>query len=75
MAQRLLTGAQPVRLSDFLIPVSIGSVAGFVAGMITRAALDGEHDSAKDAASYIVNSGVFMIVGGLTWVIRQRRKG
>lgn len=69
----MLAGAQPVHLKDFLIPVSIGSVAGFVAGLITRAALDGEHDTAKDAASYLVNSGVFMAVGGLVWVIRQRR--
>ena len=70
---RQLAEAQPVHLADFMVPVTIGSIAGFLAGLLTRHALDGEHDNAKDAAAYMVNSGVFMIVGGLTYVFRQRR--
>ena len=68
-----LADARPVRLADFMIPASVGSAAGFAAGFIARALMDGEHDTTKDAAAYIVNSAVFLLVGGLTWVIRQSR--
>jgi hypothetical protein len=68
-----LADARPVRLSDFMVPASIGSAAGFVAGILARTLMDGEHDTTKDAAAYIVNSAVFLLVGGLTWVVRQSR--
>jgi hypothetical protein len=71
--QYLLAGAQPVAVDDFLIPATIGSIAGLGAGAMVRKMLDGEHDTAKDAAAYIVNSAVFLLVGGLTFVLRQRR--
>lgn len=70
---RQLADARPVNLSDFMVPATVGSVAGFVAGLVARALMDGEHDTTKDAAAYIVNSGVFLLVGGLTWVVRQSR--
>lgn len=70
---RALADVRPVRLSDWMIPATVGSAAGFAAGFITRHLLDGEHDTTKDAAAYLVNSGVFLIVGGLTWVLRQSR--
>jgi len=69
-----LADARPVNLSDFMIPASIGSAAGFAAGFLARALMDGEHDTTKDAAAYIVNSAVFLLVGGLTWVMRQSRE-
>lgn len=72
--QHVLAEAQPVHLSDFMVPATVGSIAGFIAGLLARAALDGEHDNTKDAAAYMVNSGVFLLVGGLTWVIRQSRQ-
>ena len=70
---RTLHGAH-VDAKDFIIPASIGTAAGVVAGILTRMLLDGQHDSTKDAASYLVNSGVFLIVGGLTFVWRQAQK-
>lgn len=73
VSRYLLADAQPVRLSDFMIPVSIGSVAGFIAGVLARKAMDGEHDATKDTAAAVVNAGVFMLVGGLMFVLRQRR--
>lgn len=69
----VLADARPVHLSDFMIPATVGSAAGFLAGLLARVLMDGEHDSTKDAASAIVNSGVFLLVGGLTYVFRQRR--
>lgn len=74
MSQRLLAGAQPVNVRDFVVPATVGSIAGLVAGIVTRKLLDGEHDSTKDAAAYLVNSGVFLIVGGLAFVWRQARR-
>jgi hypothetical protein len=71
--QHLLAGARPVRLSDFMVPATIGSAAGFVAGLAVRALMDGEHDTVKDAAAYIVNSGIFLLVGGLTYIVQQSR--
>ena len=70
---RALAGSH-VDAKDFLVPATVGTVAGVVAGIATRALLDGEHDSTKDAAAYLVNSGVFLIVGGLMFVLRQNRK-
>lgn len=72
--RHVLAEAQPVRVSDWMIPATIGSLAGFAAGILTRKLLDGEHDSTKDSAAYLVNSGVFLIVGGLSWVFRQSRR-
>jgi len=72
--QHVLADAQPVRLSDFMVPATVGSIAGFAAGVAVRALMDGEHDTTKDAAAYMVNSGVFLLVGGLMWVIRQSRQ-
>lgn len=71
---RTLADARPVVISDWVIPATIGSIAGFIAGTITRKILDGEHDKTKDSAAYLVNSGVFLIVGGLTWVARESRR-
>lgn len=71
--RHLLAGAQPISLDDFMIPATIGSIAGLGAGALVRKMLDGEHDTAKDAAAYIVNSAIFLLVGGLTFVLRQRR--
>lgn len=71
---RLLAGAQPVNVKDFVVPATVGTVAGLVAGIVTRKLLDGEHNSTKDAAAYLVNSGVFLIVGGLAFVWRQARR-
>ena len=71
---RALAEARPVNISDWIIPATIGSIAGFIAGTITRSVLDGHHDKTKDAAAYLVNSGVFLIVGGLTWVHRESRR-
>lgn len=73
MPLRLLAGAQHVRAADFLVPATMGTVAGVIAGVVTRQLLDGEQDTTKDAAAYLVNSGVFLIVGGLAFVFRQRR--
>lgn len=72
--RRQLAGAHHVSAKDFLIPATVGTAAGVVAGVATRFLLDGEHDSTKDAAAYLVNSGVFLIVGGLMFVWRQARK-
>lgn len=72
--RRTLGNTQPVHIGDWVIPATIGSVAGFIAGTFTRHILDGEHDKTKEAAAYLVNSGVFLIVGGLTWVARQSRR-
>lgn len=66
-------GNPHVSASDFIVPATVGSIAGFLAGLLTRAAMDGHHDKTKDAAAFMVNNGVFMIVGGLTWVVWQAR--
>lgn len=70
----VLAEARPVLIRDWVIPATIGSIAGFIAGTLTRYILDGEHDKTKDSAAYLVNSGVFLIVGGLTWVARESRR-
>ena len=70
----VLAEARPVLIRDWVIPATIGSIAGFIAGTLTRQILDGEHDKTKDSAAYLVNSGVFLIVGGLTWVARESRR-
>jgi hypothetical protein len=70
---RALTDARPVNVKDFIVPATVGTMAGLVAGIATRKLLDGQHDSTKDAAAYLVNSGVFLIVGGLLFVWRQAR--
>ncbi len=62
-----------VTLSDFMFPATIGSAAGVVAGIAARLLMDGERSTAKDAASHVVETGVFLLVGGLTFVLRQRR--
>lgn len=72
--RRALRGPVGVHIADWMIPATVGSVAGFIAGLLTRAIFDGHHDKTKDAAAYMVNSGVFLIVGGLTWVVRESRK-
>lgn len=68
------TSALKVKATDFVIPATVGSVAGFLAGLITQKLMNGRRDAAKEAAAYLVNSGVFLIVGGLTWVELQMRK-
>ena len=73
MSRHVLAEARPVRLADFMIPATVGSAAGFIAGLIARALMDGEHNTTKDAAAYVVNSATFLLVGGLTYVFRQRR--
>lgn len=72
--RRTLGAAHHVDAKDFLVPATVGTMAGVLAGVATRALLDGEHNSTKDAAAYLVNSGVFLIVGGLMFVLRQNRK-
>jgi hypothetical protein len=67
-------GSSHIRAADFVIPATVGSFAGFIAGLFTRMLMDGTHDKTKDAAAYMVNSGVFLIVGGLTWVTMQSRR-
>lgn len=71
---RALADVRPVHISDWVVPATVGSVAGFLAGTLTRGILDGHHDETKNAAAYLVNSGVFLIVGGLTWVFRESRR-
>lgn len=71
--RRTLSGAH-VDAKDFLVPATVGTMAGVIAGIATRMALDGEHDATKDSAAYLVNSGVFLIVGGLMFVWRQAHK-
>lgn len=68
-----VAGALPPGAADFLVPAALGTMAGVVAGVITRKLMDGTPDSTKDAASYLVNSGVFLIVGGLAFVFRKHQ--
>ena len=74
MTRHHLADVRPVHIADWVIPATVGSVAGFIAGTITRYTLDGHHTETKNAAAYLVNSGVFLIVGGLTWVFRESRR-
>jgi len=67
-------GACDVTLSDFMFPATIGSAAGVMAGIVARLLMDGERSTAKDAAAHVVETGVFLLVGGLTFVLRQRRQ-
>lgn len=67
-------GSCDVTLADFMFPATIGTAAGVVAGVVARMLLDGERSTAKDAAAHVVESGVFLLVGGLTFVLRQRRR-
>lgn len=67
-------GTCDVTLSDFMLPATIGTAAGAVAGIVARMLLDGERHTAKDAAAHVVETGVFLLVGGLTFVLRQRRR-
>ena len=71
---RTLADVRPVNISDWVVPATIGSLAGFIAGTITRGLLNGHHDETKNAGAYLVNSGVFLIVGGLTWVYRESHR-
>ncbi|MBV8722246.1 MAG: hypothetical protein JO277_08860 [Candidatus Eremiobacteraeota bacterium] len=62
-----------VDIDDFVIPVGLGSVAGFLAGMGARALMNGDHDKTKEAFAHIAHAAAFWIVGGLAFVLRQRR--
>ena len=73
VSRYVLADARPVKVNDFVVPATVGTVAGLVAGLAARKIMDGEHSSTKDAAAYLVNSGVFLIVGGLMFVWRQSR--
>lgn len=70
----VLADVRPVNISDWVVPATVGSIAGFLAGTLARGVLDGHHDETKNAAAYLVNSGVFLIVGGLTWVFRESHR-
>lgn len=62
-----------VHIKDFIVPATVGSVVGLGAGFLARRVMDGEHSATKDAAAYVVNTAVFLLVGGLMFVLRQRR--
>lgn len=62
-----------VHIKDFVIPATIGSAAGLGAGLLARRLMDGEHSATKDAAAYVVNTAMFLLVGGLTFILRSRR--
>ncbi len=72
--QLAIRGSCDVTLSDFMFPATVGSAAGVVAGIAARLLMDGERSTAKDAAAHVVETGVFLLVGGLTFVLRQRRR-
>ncbi len=72
--QLAIPGSCDVTLGDFMFPATVGTVAGTVAGIIARVMMDGERSTAKDAAAHVVETGVFLLVGGLTFVLRQRRQ-
>lgn len=72
--QLAIRGSCDVTLSDFMFPATVGSAAGIVGGIVARMLLDGERSTAKDAAAHVVETGIFLLVGGLTFVLRQRRQ-
>jgi hypothetical protein len=63
-----------VEIDDFVIPVGLGSVAGFLAGMGARALMNGDHDKTKEAFAHVAHAAAFWIVGGLAFVFRQRQR-
>lgn len=71
---RALGSPTHVHANDFVIPATVGTLAGLLAGLGARKLMDGEPSTTKDAAAYLVNSGVFLIVGGLMFVWRQSRR-
>jgi len=62
-----------VNIWDFALPVAFGSMAGFVAGIGARKLMDGERTATKDALAHVAHAAAFWLVGGLTFVLRQRR--
>ena len=62
-----------VDIWDFAMPVAFGSLAGFAAGLAARHLMDGERSPTQDAAAHVIHAAVFWAVGGLTFVLRQRR--
>jgi hypothetical protein len=62
-----------VNIWDFALPVALGSIAGLVAGMGARKLMDGEHSATKDAIAHVAHAVGFWMVGGITFVLRQRR--
>lgn len=62
-----------VNIYDFVLPVALGSMAGFLAGISARKLMDGERTATKDALAHVAHAAGFWLVGGLTFVLRQRR--
>lgn len=62
-----------VSFLDFALPVMIGSLAGLGAGLAARAIMANERQGTRDAAASVARSGAFWFVGGMLFVLRQRR--
>lgn len=64
-------GSAPVW--KFLTAVTVGQAAGFGAAMITRIGKKNDACSERAAAEMFVSTGVFWIVGGLTWLALTKK--
>ncbi len=62
-----------VQVNNWIIPTAVGSIAGFLSGMVTRSMLKNDADSTRHAFGYIVETTTFALVGGLVWAWMSRR--
>ncbi len=67
-------GTCDVQFWDFALPVALGSMAGLGAAVGARALMRDEKPGTQAAAASVANAVAFWLVGGLTFVMRQRRR-
>jgi hypothetical protein len=62
-----------VSVWDFALPVMLGSLAGAGAGTVARRFMRDERPKTQAAIFTITHAAAFWLVGGLVFVLRQRR--
>ncbi len=67
-------GTCDVRFWDFALPVAFGSMAGLGMSMMARLLSAGERPGTQEAAASVAHAIGFWTFGGLTFVLRQRRR-
>ena len=67
-------GTCDVRFLDFALPVAFGAIAGLGMGMAARLLAAGERPATQEAAASVAHAIGFWTFGGLTFVLRRRRR-
>jgi hypothetical protein len=61
-------------VSKFLTAVTIGQAAGWGAAALARGGFHKDSCSTREAVDMFVSNGVFLLIGGLSWVLLTRER-